>query len=73
MASVSLDWEVIMIGKNGTYIISIHCIIGGYGHGKKRSEILSYSGGNWTEVGQLGIARNQAAATKIMVDTNVCN
>ena len=72
MASVSIDQGVIILGKNSDYIIIIHSIIGGDG-GQFRSEILSYSGGNWTEVGRLGIARRLAAATKIIVNTTLCN
>ena len=74
IASVSLDQEVIFIGKNSYYIIIIHSIAGGYeGPGQFRSEILSYSGGSWTEVGQLGNTRGGAGATKILVNTTVCN
>ena len=72
MASVSLDQEVIMIGKNSNYIIIIDSITGGY-DGQARSEILSYSGGSWTEVGQLGRARYWPGATKILVNTTVCD
>jgi hypothetical protein len=72
MASVSLDQEVMFIGKNANIIIIIHSIAGGYG-GQRRPEVWSYSGGNWTEVGQLGNARHYAAATKIMVNTTVCD
>ena len=73
MASVSIDQGVIIMGKNGNYIIIIHSIIGGYDGGQKRSEILSYKEGKWTEVGQLGVARYGAAATMIMVNTTMCD
>jgi hypothetical protein len=72
MAYVSLDQEVMFIGKNATIIIIIiHSIAGGE-DGQARPEVLSFSGGNWTEVGRLGNARYRAAATKIMVNTTVC-
>jgi hypothetical protein len=74
MASVSLDQEVIFIGKNAIIIIIIHSIAGGNdGDQRRRPEILSYSGRNWREVGPLGNARSAAAATKIMVNTTLCN
>ena len=75
MASVSLDQEVIFIGKNSTCILIIDSISGGWGWGDNqvRSEILSYNGGSWTEVGKLGIARYGAGATKILVNTTLCN
>ena len=75
MASVSFDWGVILIGKNGTYISIILSIIGGYGGGQIRSEILSYNGDSWFAVGQLGNARYYTAATRIMLNTTAtrCN
>ena len=76
MASVSLDQEMIILGKNTHYIIIIHSIIGGWGDDssyQERSEILSYKGGNWTEVGQLGISRMFFAATLIKVDPTLCD
>jgi hypothetical protein len=73
MASVSIDQGVIIMGKTGDYIIIIHSIIGGWDGGQVRSEILSYKGVNWTEVGQLGFARVSAAATAIKVDPTVCD
>ena len=72
MASVSLDQEMIILGKNDNYIIIIHSIIGGYDGVQARSEILSYSGVDWTEVGQLKSARASAAATTILVDPTIC-
>ena len=65
MHYVGLDHEVLMIGKNSNYIIIIDSISGGWDGRQDRSEILSYSGGSWTKVGKLGIARCSAAATKI--------
>jgi len=59
MASVSLDHEVMFFG--------------GYDRRQRRSEILTYRGGEWTEVGQLVIGRSQFAATKILVNTTVCD
>ena len=73
MASVSLDQEVMFIGKIGNIIIIIQTIAGGHDGGLDRREILSYSGVNWTEVGQLGIARFSAAATTILMNTTVCD
>jgi hypothetical protein len=78
MASVSIDQGVIILGKTGNYIIIIYSIIGGWEHeggweGKYRSEILSYKGGNWSEIGQLGIARYYSAATPIKVDPTICD
>jgi hypothetical protein len=73
MASVSLDQEVIFIGKTDNIVFIIQRIAGGHGGGQQRREILSYKGGNWTEVGRLGKARSRAAATKIMVNSTVCN
>jgi hypothetical protein len=73
LASVSLDQEVIMIGKNSNYIIIIDSIAGGWHGTQDRSEVLSFSGGSWTQVGQLGIARSLAGATKILVTTTVCD
>ena len=73
MASVSLDQEVIFIGKNDNIIFIIHSNAGGHGGGQQRREILSYKGGSWAEVGLLGKARSRAAATKIMVNSTVCN
>ena len=73
MASVSIDQGVIILGKNTTYIIIIHSIIGGWDDGGQlRSEILSFNGVEWTEVGQLGIGRYFFAATTILVDHTVC-
>jgi hypothetical protein len=72
MASVSLDQEVIILGKNGNYIIIIHSIIGGRDRNQIRSEILSFNGVEWTELGQLGIPRAYFAATTILVDHTVC-
>ena len=74
MAHVSLDQEVMMIGKNSNYTLTIDSIAGGEDDGgQERREILSYSGGSWTAVGQLENARSSAAATKILVNTTVCN
>ena len=72
MACVSLDQEVIFIGKNAIIIIIIHSIAGG-SDGQYRPEVLSYSGGNWREVGQLVIARHSSAATTILVNNTVCD
>ena len=74
MASVSFDQKVMFIGKNCNSIIIIHSIAGGSADGgqNSRSEILAYSG-QWTEEGQLGIARSFAGATKILVTSNLCN
>ena len=58
MASVSLDQEVIFIGKNDNIIFIIHSNAGGHGGGQQRREILSYKGGSWAEVGLLGKARS---------------
>ena len=66
MASVSLEQEVLLIGKNSNYIIIIDSIAGRFG-------IFSYSGGSWIKVGQLENARNSASATRILVNTNLCN
>jgi hypothetical protein len=73
MASVSLDQEVMFIGKNANIIIIIHSLAGGSDGRLSRPEVLSFNGGNWREVGQLGNARYYAAATKIMVNTTVCD
>ena len=86
MASVSLDQEVIILGKNGDYIIIIHSIIGGlgantsyesiigrYGDGGLRSEILAFKGAEWSEIGQMGVGRYGAAATILMVNTTICD
>ena len=72
LASVSLDQAVLMIGKNSNYIIIIDSIAGGNDGHHLRSEIMSFSGGSWTEIGQLGNTRGGAAATKILVNTTVC-
>lgn len=60
MASVSFDQKVMFIGGSAD------------GGQNSRSEILAYSG-QWTEEGQLGIARSFAGATKILVTSNLCN
>ena len=72
MASVSMDQAVIILGKNINIII-IHSIIGGWDEGDQdRSEVLSYNGVEWTQLGQMGSARSFSAATKILVDPAVC-
>jgi hypothetical protein len=74
MAFVSIDLGVIILGKNSNYIIIIHSIIGGWDDASQgRSEILSFNGVEWTEVGQLGITRGYAAATAILVDHTICD
>ena len=72
MASVSMDQAVIILGKNSNIDIIIHSIIGGWDWDQYRSEILSYNGEKWTQLGQLGSARDSSAATKIPVDPAVC-
>ena len=73
IASVSVNQEVIIMGKDSNDIIIIHSIIGGFDGGQKRSEILLYKEGKWNQVGQLGIARYGAAATMILVNTTMCD
>ena len=73
MASVSLDHEVMFIGKNINIIIILHSNAGGRDVGQYRREILSYKEGKWTEVGLLVIGRSDSAATKILVNTTVCD
>ena len=70
IASVSFDQEVMFFSKNANTIIIIHSLAGGYDGLQQRREILSKKGGKWTEEGQLVIARDAAAATKILVNTN---
>eukprot|EP00092_Neocalanus_flemingeri_P010981 GFUD01011824.1.p1 GENE.GFUD01011824.1~~GFUD01011824.1.p1 ORF type:complete len:447 (+),score=101.01 GFUD01011824.1:59-1399(+) len=63
-----------------TYVPSVSMnnrvyIIGGYCDGEVRGEILAFDGEDWTEVGQLKVARASHAATKIDTFTmvGVCN
>ena len=75
MASVSLDMSILLIGTN-TILLQSYSVAdaGGRDGGRNiRDEILSYSDGTWSEVGELEVPKYDHASTKIMLSPDVCN